>query len=126
MTPRLPSAATPFHFFFLLLLLAAPFAWAATPDQVGQWSTTYTWPNVAIPLALLPDGQVMSYADDDNPNYNTTGARLAGFTKTFLVDVPNGGAPGTVTYIPNQRSNMFCSGHTFTADGRLFVIGGHL
>ncbi len=126
MTPRLPSAAAPFRVFFVPLLLAAPLGWAATPDQVGQWSTVYTWPNVAIHLALLPDGRVMSYADDDNPNYNTTGARLAGFTKTYLIDVPNGGAPGTVTYIPNQRSNMFCSGHTFMADGRLYVIGGHL
>ena len=127
MTARAPLSA----FFallrvsLLLLLLAAP-AWSATPDQVGQWSPIYAWPDVAIHLALLPDGHVMSYADDDNPNYGTTGARLAGFTKTFVVDVPNGSPPGTVTYIPNNRSNMFCSGHTFLADGRLFVIGGHL
>jgi hypothetical protein len=110
--------------FALLALLAAPVF--AQPSSVGQWSTVYTWPNVAIHLSLLPDGKVMSYADDDNPNYLLNGARLAGFTKTYLIDVPSMGAPGTSTFIPNNRTNMFCSGHTMLADGRLFVVGGHL
>lgn len=77
-------------------------------------------------MSLMPDGRVVSFADDDNPNYNVNGARLAGSTKTYVVQIPTNGAPGAVTFIPNDRSNMFCSGHSFVADGRLFVIGGHL
>lgn len=114
----------------VLALLSAsvsvPRAFAAGPSTSGQWSTVYAWPCVAIHLHVLPDGHVLSFADDDNPNYTISGARLAGSTKTFVVDVPNGAAPGTVTMIPNTRTNMFCSGHTFLYDGRLLVIGGHL
>jgi Galactose oxidase-like, Early set domain len=121
---RPPIAAVPGLTLALLAVLAAPVL--AQTSTFGQWSTVYSWPNVAIHLSLLPDGKVMSYADDDNPNYNVNGARLAGFTKTYLVDMPVNGAPGTVTYIPNNRTNMFCSGHTMLADGRLLVVGGHL
>jgi hypothetical protein len=101
-------------------------AFAAPPSSVGAWSSVYAWPNVAIHLHVLPDGHVLTFADDDNPNYLINGARLAGSTKTFVVDIPSGGVPGTVVSIPNTRTNMFCSGHSFLYDGRLLVIGGHL
>ena len=96
------------------------------PSAQGSWSSVYPWPNVGIHLHVLPDGKVLTFADDDNPNYPINGARLAGSTKTFVVDIPIGGAPDAVVSIPNDRTNMFCSGHAFLADGRLLVIGGHL
>src|SRR5262245_37956585 len=122
------ASAVPARLFCVVLLAGAfaPVRVAAGPETTGQWSTFYDWPNVAIHLHLLPDGKVLSYADDDNPNYNVNGARLAGKTRAFLVDVPNGAAPGAVVEVDNLRSNMFCSGHSFVADGRLMVIGGHL
>ena len=86
----------------------------------------YTWPQVAIHLSLMPDGRVISFADDNNPNYNVNGTRLAGSTNSYVVDIPTNGIPGASSFVPNERTNMFCSGHSFTADGRLFVIGGHL
>ena len=113
----------------LALVAAALVAGAASTSAnsvSGAWSPVYSWPCVSIHLHLLPDGRVLSYADDDNPNYLVNGARLAGYTRTFMVDVPNGGAPTNVVEIPNNRTNMFCSGHSFLGDGRLFVIGGHL
>ena len=125
----LPRRRTPPILAALSLIAAVvsvPPAFAAGPSTSGQWSTVYAWPCVAIHLHVLPDGHVLSFADDDNPNYTVNGARLAGSTKTFVVDIPNGGAPGAVTAIPNTRTNMFCSGHTFLYDGRLLVIGGHL
>src|SRR5215510_6369549 len=71
-------------------------AQAAGPSTVGQWSPVYAWPNVAIHLHVLPDGRILTFADDDNPNYPINGARLAGSTKTFVVDIPSGGVPGAV------------------------------
>jgi hypothetical protein len=111
---------------FVAPVLAAAPALAAPPSSVGSWSPAYAWPNVAIHLHVLPDGHVLTFADDDNPNYPINGTRLAGSTKTFIVDIPSGGAPGTVVSVPNTRTNMFCSGHSFLYDGRLLVIGGHL
>src|SRR4029079_5217106 len=99
------------------------FAAGPSPSTTGQWSSVYSWPCVAVHLHVLPDGHVLTFADDDNPNYTINGARLAGSTKTFIVDIPNGAAPGTVTPLPNTRTNMFCSGHAFLYDGRLLVLG---
>jgi hypothetical protein len=125
-SPTLPPAARAvFAWLFPALILAAHPSWAG-PETTGQWSPVYSWPQVAIHMSLMPDGRVVSFADDDNPNYNVNGTRLAGSTKTYIVEIPAGGVPGPVTFIPNDRTNMFCSGHSFLADGRLFVIGGHL
>lgn len=107
-------------------MASVPPAFAVGPSTTGQWSPVYSWPCVAVHLHVLPDGHVLTFADDDNPNYTINGARLAGSTKTFIVDIPDGAAPGTVTPLPNTRTNMFCSGHAFLYDGRLLVIGGHL
>ena len=125
MTRRTPPAVAFVRLLPAVLSLAAAPSWAG-PETTGQWSTVYSWPQVAIHLSLMPDGRVMSFADDDNPNYNVNGARLGGSTKTYVVDIPTNGAPSASTFIPNDRSNMFCAGHSFTIDGRLFVIGGHL
>src|SRR5262245_8860260 len=98
----------------------------ASPSTTGSWSSVYSWPDVAIHMSVLPDGRVLTYADDDNPNYPINGTRLAGSTKTYVIDIPSGGPPGAVFDLPQTRTNMFCSGHTFLGDGRLMVIGGHL
>ena len=40
---------------------------------------------------------------------------------------PQNGVPArTWAYIPNNVTNLFCSGHTFLPDGRLFAMGGHV
>ena len=108
-----------------ILAGAAPTA-LAQPSAVGSWSPVYPWPDVAIHMHLLPDGRVLCWADDDNPNYNTNGTRLAGSTRAFVIELPPDGVPGAVTEVPNNRANMFCSGHSFISNGRLFVVGGHL
>jgi hypothetical protein len=99
---------------------------AASPSTTGTWSTVYSWPDVAIHMSVLPDGRVLTYADDDNPMYTVNGTRLAGSTKTYVIDLPSMGVPGAISDLPQTRTNMFCSGHTFLGDGRLLVIGGHL
>ncbi len=95
------------------------------PSTIGQWSSVTTWPDVAVHLHLLPDGKVFSYSDDDHEDYPTQGTRQEGKTRAFVVDVPAGGAPSGWFEIPNTRTNVFCSGHSFLPDGRLLVMGGH-
>jgi galactose oxidase len=80
---------------------------AQDPSSVGQWSAVQPWPVVAVHAHMLPDGKVLFYPYTDeaylwDPLTNSLErAAAAGF-------------------------NIFCSGHTFLADGRLFVTGGHI
>ncbi len=91
---------------------AAPPARARGPDpsQVGQWDGPFDWPVVAIHAFLLPTGKVLHFSfprELQNPN-------------AYLW------APGTdeFTPVPVDRP-LFCSGHSFLADGRLLVTGGN-
>jgi hypothetical protein len=98
----------------------------ATPDQVGKWSAVYDWPVVAIHASLLPSGKVLAY--DSVPGQ-------VGATETFTgphdgtrvtLWTPNGDQAGShVSANNNLKLNLFCSGHTTLADGRLFTAGGN-
>jgi galactose oxidase len=81
--------------------------WINQPTAThGQWSTPFAWPVVAVHLHLLPSGRVLSWGRVGEPQ---------------LWDPSTGG------FTPVPSSTMvFCSGHTFLADGRLLVTGGHL
>jgi hypothetical protein len=80
---------------------------AQDPSIVGQWSPVQTLPIVAVHAHLLPTGKVLFYPYTDEP---------------YLWD------PVTATITPAALSgyNIFCTGHTFLADGRLLVAGGHI
>ncbi len=97
----------------------------AQATTIGQWSQVYQWPDVAIHLHLLPTGKILSFSDDDDPTYATSGTRKADFSKTYIVDIPDMQPPGTVVYLPNRTTDLFCSAHSFLPDGRLLVMGGH-
>jgi len=84
-----------------------PPAWTSQPEAVaGLWSPPFPWPIVAVHLHLLPSGQVLSWGRVGAPQ---------------VFDPVTGG----FTQVPTS-SMVFCGGHTFLADGRLFVSGGHL
>lgn len=105
--------------YFLLVILAIVIFSAgitpinkvyAAPEVSGQWSEVQEWPVKAVHAHLLPNGKVMvwsSFENGDNPKIwdpatnSFTDAAKAGF-------------------------NIFCSGHTLMADGKLFVAGGHI
>ena len=93
----------------LLTLFGPPLHTQAPPDPsvVGQWSTVETWPIVPVHAQMLPTGKVMFYPYTDGP---------------FLWD------PATHAIEPAAPAgfNLFCTGHSFLPDGRLFVAGGHL
>ncbi len=75
-------------------------------SESGEWSRPFPWPVVAVHLHLLPTGRVLSWGRIGAPQlYNP--------------------ADGSFSEVPSATM-VFCSGHTFLADGRLLVSGGHL
>jgi hypothetical protein len=90
-----------------LAILPAERVTAQAADQVGQWSAVQTWPIVSVHTHVLPSGRVMFYAYSD-------GSRLWN------------PADNSITSLPNAGYNIFCTGHSFIGDGRLFVTGGHI
>ena len=91
------------------------------PEVVGQWSSVISLPIVAIHMHMLPSGKVLIWQDDNHPNYPTNGTRLGGSTVAYIWDV----GAGSTTQVNNTSVNVFCSGHAFLPDGRLFIAGGH-
>src|SRR5262249_23704342 len=83
---------------------------APNPSQVGQWSQVYNWPIVAGHAILLTTGNVLAWTD-----YTINeGAQIwRPATNTF-------------TAVPLTTVNLFCAGHAYTSDGRVFIAGGTL
>jgi WD40 repeat protein len=99
---------------------------AATPDQVGKWSAVYDWPVVAIHASLLPSGKVLAY--DSVPGQVGATETFTGphdSTRVTLWTPDEDRAGSHVSANDNLKSNLFCSGHTTLADGRLFAAGGN-
>lgn len=89
----------------VLLVASAPRT-QAQPSVTGEWGTVMNWPIVAVHMHLLPTGKIMLWPYGDDPR---------------LFDPAN----GSVTTLPRMGENPFCAGHSFLADGRMFVAGGH-
>ena len=97
---------------------------AQDPAKKGQWGHVFQLPNVAIHSHLLPNGKVLFWGRRDRPDQG-----LDEHSCTPQVWDPQ---TRQVKATPPPRLlgggsvNLFCSGHSFLPDGRLFVIGGHL
>jgi hypothetical protein len=74
----------------------------------GKWGTPFATPVVAVHMHLLPTGKVLMWGDRGDAELWDPGNPSGGFT------------PVTKSY------RIFCSGHTFLADGRLLVSGGSI
>ncbi|WP_338870936.1 galactose oxidase-like domain-containing protein [Myxococcus stipitatus] len=108
---RFISCPNPRTFWWLALAVLPALAQAQTPAQVGSWSSLMTWPISATHTSLLPDGKVM-----------------------FIGEYEQGALPprrwdpstGALTTFPYVGYNIFCSGHSFLSNGKLFYSGGHI
>jgi len=89
-----------------VLTLGAPGKPAQAQATEGSWSGVTAWPIVAVHAHLTPQGKVVFWPYDDN----------------FQQWDP---ATNSVTARPRVGYNTFCTGHSWMADGRLFVTGGH-
>jgi hypothetical protein len=91
---------------------------AAAVTGAGQWSTPFPWPHVAVHAHLTPDGKVLTWS-----GYEATTVSDSLRTQDSFVWDPAG---GSFTKYPTLTTDVFCSGHTFLADGTLLVAGGHI
>lgn len=92
----------------LFACLVSSLAWAQQPpSEIGQWSASQAWPDVAVHSALLPDGKVFWFPYTD---------------KARIWDP----ATNTHSVLPGIGYNPFCAGHSFLGDGRLMLVSGHI
>jgi hypothetical protein len=72
---------------------------------VGQWSSVYSLPAVAVNLILLQNNKVLFYQDGSS-------ATVWDYVKNSFSSVP-------------VSVDLFCSGHALLADGGVMVVGGY-
>ena len=97
------------------------------PNALGRFDIASRSPRtVGIHMAMLHTGKVLvfSYREDPWPVTSTD------YTNIFALGRSDAAscelwdpATGATTEVPLRR-NLFCSGHSFLGDGRLFVAGG--
>jgi hypothetical protein len=101
---------------------AAPAAVAqSNPKTVGSWNPTlYPLTTVPVHISLLPNERLLYWGRDKNPadQWDRAGSCLT-YNRTWNLSTND-----EIT-IPNNTTNLFCSGHSFLPDGRLLVTGGH-
>ena len=85
---------------------------AEAQATTGSWQLGPNLPFFPIHDHVLPDGKVMMWPGDQGINGDDP--------RTWDP------ATGTVTTLPKAGFDIFCSGHSFLPDGRLFVAGGHI
>ena len=90
----------------------------AQDSEFGHWDTV-TNPFSPFPVHshMLPTGKVMMSPGDTGPD---SGNRAQSW------DPPaDDGTTGSISDLATPNRDLFCSGHSFLADGKLFVAGGH-
>jgi hypothetical protein len=86
---------------------------SSAPEVVGRWTSPKRWPVVAVNLAVLPNGKVLSWGTGDPGGQST------------LADVWDP-LRNLHWFVRSSETDLFCAGQSFLADGRLLVAGGHL
>jgi hypothetical protein len=76
------------------------------PETAGQWTSPFSWPNVAVHLTLMSNGRVLSWGHAGDPHVWNP-------------------ATGTFTMVA-EPAELFCAGHSLTTDGRVVLAGGHI
>ena len=84
----------------------------AQQSVVGEWSTVNPLPFFPVHAHTLPTGKVMIWPGDEGISGND----------------PRSWDPANQSVSPLSPPgfDLFCTGHSFLADGRLFVAGGHI
>ncbi|KFE70392.1 hypothetical protein DB31_5434 [Hyalangium minutum] len=83
---------------------------AQSPSESGQWGPLVTWPISATHVTMLPTGKVFFFGEFEE-----------GFWPYLWDPVTD-----NLSELPQPHYNIFCSGHSYLADGRLLITGGHM
>jgi len=88
------------------------------PASVGQWSRPIDLPVVGVHVHLLPTGKILMWQHESTsvPYIWDPAASNGVFDPVPIHSNQNG----------TRRDSIYCAGHSFLPDGRLFVTGGHL
>jgi galactose oxidase-like protein/glyoxal oxidase-like protein len=110
-------------------------ALAGDPADVGRWTTGPTAiPVMGINAAVLPTGKVLFWAYPENPNpiYNPDFPDIGDAPNNSLSAVwdPRTGQtkviPPPINPDTGERTNLWCSGISFLANGEVLATGGNL
>ncbi|HKS08815.1 MAG TPA: DUF4082 domain-containing protein [Pyrinomonadaceae bacterium] len=113
-------------------ITAGPLYHNASRAEVGEFGPVISVPLVPVHLSLLPDRRVLFWGRDfvrdmDGdivPTPSGEAKQVVGHSDAYVWSVMSTPMPAP-SPVPNQTANLFCSGHSFLPDGRLFVSGGH-
>jgi YVTN family beta-propeller protein len=124
---RRPSAQGPSAVAFgrtvVGLVLAAWIAAAAESsaqlpaDVGGSWGPVLPWPHVAVSMANLPDGRILTFASNEREGFPLDRPE---FTYAATWDP----VTGAFADIPHPAHDMFCGSLVMLEDGSVFVSGG--
>jgi Galactose oxidase-like, Early set domain/Fibronectin type III domain/Glyoxal oxidase N-terminus len=106
---RLWVRLLPLPCFAVAQFTALSFARAQDPATVGQFSSVMVWGSIATHANMLPTGKVLWWPQ---------------FASGYYPNLWNP-STNTNTSAAQPGANIFCSGHSFLANGQLFVAGGH-
>ncbi len=87
----------------------------------GEFAPVQTLPLVPVHLSVLPDRRILFWSRDMLVNNSNQVKQKGGSSDAYVWNMVN----GQMLPVPNDDTNLFCSGHTFLPDGNLFVTGGH-
>ena len=93
-----------------------------SPAEGGWWSAKFALKTTPVHISLLPNGKLLYWGRDKADD----GWDVGGHTNTFPADPLYLEDTAYTSTIANGATNLFCSGHSFLPDGRLFVTGGHV
>lgn len=110
-------------------ITAGPLYHNASRAEVGEFGPVTSVPLVAVHLSVLPDRRILfwgrDFVTDVNgdivPTPNGEAKQMTGKSEAYVWNM----ATGQMKRVNNTTANLFCSGHSFLPDGRLFVSGGH-
>lgn len=127
----------PFSTGFLGFAALAAAAWSgfpsaaggADPAGIGRWLEPFDGQVPAVNLAVLPDGRVLYYSGVEADESDTDPTHLVFLTSTPVPGESRVWDPATgeiTTPLAANRGggDLFCSGITVRADGRVMAVGG--
>jgi len=94
----------------------------ALAQNVGRWSGLIPFPNIPASAAVLPNGQLLTWSSYQPNDLEQDIGTIASQTYLSHYDPASGAfTPGVEN---SMMADMFCSGISYLADGRVMVNGG--